>query len=258
MKRIIRKVAGFLKLGINLDLIIHYWNSRKKEKKAHNHLLLQFYSSILKKNSLCFDVGANLGDYSATFAKLGATSIAIEPQAYCYAFLSKRFSNHPKITVIKKGLSETEGIKELYVSDSHTISSMSPQWIKEVKKSKRFAEHEWNKVKQVEVTTLDTLIQEFGVPDYCKIDVEGYEYEVLKGLSQSIKLISVEYTTEYQENTFLLIQHLKKLGEIEFNFYTGKPEGFELPTWCNEEEIISYLKLQNALYFMGDLFIRFK
>src|SRR5262249_60695009 len=48
---------------------------------------------------------------------------------------------------------------------------------------------------EVNVVTLDSLIDEFGVPDYIKIDVEGFDLEVLRGLSQPIALLSVEFNT---------------------------------------------------------------
>ena len=43
------------------------------------------------------------------------------------------------------------------------------------------------------VTTLDQLIDRFGIPAICKIDVEGYEFEVLKGLFAANCHVSFEY-----------------------------------------------------------------
>ena len=46
---------------------------------------------------------------------------------------------------------------------------------------------------QISVTTLDALIDEFGAPAFCKIDVEGMEAEILQGLSSALPLIAFEY-----------------------------------------------------------------
>ena len=46
---------------------------------------------------------------------------------------------------------------------------------------------------EVPVVTLDAAIEHYGVPAYCKIDVEGWEFEVLRGLSQAVDLISLEF-----------------------------------------------------------------
>jgi FkbM family methyltransferase len=43
------------------------------------------------------------------------------------------------------------------------------------------------------MTTMDTLISLYGKPDYCKIDVEGFEINVLKGLNIPLNLVSFEY-----------------------------------------------------------------
>ena len=46
----------------------------------------------------------------------------------------------------------------------------------------------------VPVTTLDALIERHGVPSFVKVDAEGFEEEVLQGLSRSIKALSFEFT----------------------------------------------------------------
>ena len=64
-----------------------------------------------------------------------------------------------------------------------TISTMSDKWIKDGRFSN---DYKWTKTQLVAVTTLDDLIKEYGSPKFCKIDVEGFEYPVLKGLTKPI------------------------------------------------------------------------
>ena len=143
-----------------------------------------FYSQFIKPNDLVFDVGANIGNRTVIFLELEAKVIAIEPQKECYEKLTKRFGD--KIELVKKGLGEKESIETLYVSELSAISSFSKEHV-DVMKEDRFKGTNWNSSVDIEMTTIDSLIEQFGTPVFCKIDVEGYEYDVLKGLSKPLK-----------------------------------------------------------------------
>ena len=109
------------------------------------------------------------------------------------------------------------------------------------------------------MTTLDNLIKQFGVPDFCKIDVEGYEYDVLKGLSQPLKALSLEYIVP--ENTQVLVDcltHLNKLGNIECNFSYGESMQLNLPTWKNGKDMVDYIQTDDfTVTSYGDVYIKF-
>jgi hypothetical protein len=68
------------------------------------------------------------------------------------------------------------------------------------------------------MTTLDRLIEQYGTPSFIKIDVEGFEYQVVKGLTQPVKTLSLEFTPEFIESTFKCIDHLQRLGNIRLNY----------------------------------------
>jgi 16S rRNA A1518/A1519 N6-dimethyltransferase RsmA/KsgA/DIM1 with predicted DNA glycosylase/AP lyase activity len=65
---------------------------RRKERRK----MCTFYRQFIKPNDLVFDVGANIGNYTAIFLALGARVLAIEPQAECMAQLRARFGRHPR------------------------------------------------------------------------------------------------------------------------------------------------------------------
>ena len=75
------------------------------------------------------------------------------------------------------------GVQPFYAHASHGESSLIPQWGGQVASSRT----------QVPVTTLDAQIASFGVPNYCKIDVEGFEEEVLSGLTKPLPVVSFEF-----------------------------------------------------------------
>lgn len=215
---------------------------------------------FLKPGMLVFDVGANLGNYSQLFLDKKTKVIAVEPQSYCKDFLRLRFRGNPSIKILGIGLGAMEEKKELRVSSAHTLSSFNSEWIKGVNESERFKPSNavWEKKEIIRMQTLDQLILQFGTPDYLKIDVEGYEKEVLKGLSRRINYISFEYTIpELTDDAIACIHILKKTGDYEF---LSILENENSVTWLDESEIekqVLQLKKNGHLH-NGDIFARLK
>lgn len=217
---------------------------------------LSFYGMLLHKGDLCFDVGANIGNRTEIFLKLGARVVAIEPQPACYKTLEIKFGK--RISLIKEALGEIQGEAKLFISNTHEISSLSKSWIDAVSAS-RFRDRNWNKEINIKVNTLDNLISTYGVPAFCKIDVEGYEEQVLSGLSQRIPIISFEYTIpERVESIVNCLGRLSRLGEYECNFTIGETMSFVNEKWTSGDEILEQLKglMQEGMF--GDIYVRFK
>lgn len=215
----------------------------KLKSKYQKKAMFKLYSQYIKEHDLCFDVGANIGNRVDIFLKLGGKVVAIEPEKACCKELLKRFKDNPNFTLIQKGLGEQEGTIQLMVSTVSTTSSMSTEWVDRVKKSGRFATLNWDQKVTVPLTTLDSLIKQYGKPAFCKIDVEGFELQVLKGLSSPLPMISFEFTPEFIESTICSIRHLKGIGMDHFNYSIEEWMQFALPKWVTAEEICA--KLQN-------------
>ncbi|MEI6752268.1 MAG: FkbM family methyltransferase [Paludibacter sp.] len=217
-----------------------------------------FYSGFLFKNDLCFDVGANHGNRITPILNLGVNVVAVEPQKSCYRYLEVKFGK--KIKIVKKGLGEKECVKDFHISDASTISSFSDEWIESVKEG-RFKNHTWNKTVKVEMTTLDKLIEQFGTPAFIKIDVEGYELDVLSGLSKQVKMISFEYTVpEHTEKVLKCIDSIEKNGaNLECNYSVGESMDFELKSWISVKEMKEHIVKQEFTDTdFGDIYVRIK
>jgi len=225
-------------------------------KQISREKVLDFYSQFLRKGDLCFDAGANIGNKTSIFKELGCKVIAIEPQSYCVKFLKIRFGKG--INIVQKALSDSVGTADIMISDANTLSTLSDEWIENVK-MKRFMVHTWEKKEVVETTTLDELIKQFGYPKYCKIDVEGYEDKVIKGLNNKINYISFEFAyPESLKNTISCFNHLKKIGDFECNYTEGESMKFKFEKWVTNNNFMNLLEeLTVDSNDWGDIYIRF-
>jgi FkbM family methyltransferase len=232
---------------------------KKLLRSWYSKRIIRFYENFIHPGELIFDVGANVGERTALFLQIGARVVAIEPHPQCVKLLNQRFGQKAT-AVLNVALGRKAGVQTLYVSDVRSpISSMSSDWISAVKESGRFRNYTWSKAIDVRLTTLDELIGNFGVPGFCKIDVEGFEVEVLKGLSIPLKLLSFEFHSEYLPNLLSCITILDELGSYEYNYVLGNfGYCFDLNEWVNREQVLQSISLLKAPYFHGDMYARCK
>lgn len=222
----------------------------------HRKKLMVFYKNFIKPGDLCFDIGASYGNRSETFLKLGAKVVAVEPQFMPFRYLKRKFKD--SISIENKGVSSENKKMEMIVSSHSALSSFSPDWVNTVSQ-KRFQGISWDKKIEIDVITLDSLIKKYGIPDFCKIDVEGHELEVLKGLTKSIKYISFEFTIpEFREKVIECINLLSNLGDFLCNFSDGEKLELNLTEWLSKEDFIEFFKnLNDPNLVDGDIYIKF-
>jgi FkbM family methyltransferase len=218
------------------------------------------YSQFVRPGDLCFDVGANYGNRTEILLRLGARVVAVEPQGEPFRILIERHGGSTNLVAINKGLAAKEGSKEIFLCSPDGLSSMSPEWVDKMKQSSRFPRtYDWNRSATVSVTTLDALIAAYGVPRFCKIDVEGYEYEVIQGLHSAIQTISFEHTPEAVETTLSVIDYLAKSQPYEFNFVADENSIVTLTDWLSAEKMTEYLKnLKQQTSNFGDVYARLR
>ena len=148
-----------------------------KEKKELRKKRREFYLQFLNSGDIYYDVGANYGNRIEPIIDDNIKIVAFEPQPKCIKKLKKKFGN--KITLITKGLGSKKDTMPMFLARAHTISSLSKDFIKATQESGRFSKYKWDKQIQVEIDTLDNIIAKNGIPTFIKIDVEGFETEVL-------------------------------------------------------------------------------
>lgn len=231
----------------NLALDPNHWQAMEKIAPETPRV---FWDNFVKPNDLVFDVGAHIGAKTDAFLARDARVIAIEPQSACVQRLREKFADNDNVTIVSNGMSDHSGTEELSVCTvAPTISTIASQW-----KTGRFAGYNWDQTTTIEVTTLDSVISEFGLPSYCKIDVEGYELQVLLGLTQPIPLLSFEFTIEFIENVKRCLDHLATLGYTMFNLAIGENDRFHFPLWVSALEIIEFVRTSSDPVLWGDIY----
>lgn len=222
---------------------------------SHEREMLEFYSQFIKKGDLCFDVGANVGKFTKVFLKLGAKVVCVEPQEACLQQLYKLFGDNKNVFIVGKAVGECEGYGELMICvEAPAISTMSSKWKNEGRFSKG---HKWTKQNKVPVTTLDALILSYGLPKFCKIDVEGFEESVLKGLTKPIPFVSFEFTREFFDDARKCINYLLSIGRAEFNCTLGESMKFLFPKWVTPDELYEKIAGLGDKLLWGDLYAKF-
>jgi len=149
------------------------------------------------------------------------------------------------------------GAGEMLISRQNpTLSSLSSEWVESTGDVKGFRHVSWDNRQQVSIETLDALIILHGVPSFCKIDVEGYEQDVLRGLTQSIPALSFEFLAAQRELAANCVDQIARLGNYTFNISYGETSALMLPTWCSAQEILDRLEKLPMHVSSGDIYAR--
>ena len=248
------KIYFLKRVGLyDLARDLKYRMSRSKRQR--------FYSQFIEKKNLCFDVGANVGSRTEIFLMLGAKVVSIEPQTQCIQKLRRKFIEYGDcVTIVPKAVSDSKGISRIALSSFDGYTSMSNKWISRVEQSGRFRKSvTWTDWQDVETTTLDSLISEYGVPHYLKVDVEGFETSVFRGLHTAISFLSFEFTwPETIEETCSVIDMIDSLDKYEYNYVVEDSMEWQLKDWISGEQLKSYfyLHLSRDLLLAGEVYAR--
>ncbi len=189
----------------------------------------KFMLSYCEQSKVIFDVGANIGYYTVQFAnKTDGKVYAFEPMNYQYRMLLKNVEINELNNVypVKKIVSDHNGIQRIYFSGMDNTAASSV-----IVKT--------NQYEDAPSITLDQFCEENSIQsiDFLKIDVEGYEMNVLKGLSDmlgclNVESIFIEIVEKHLQNAGSsseeLVNYLKCLNYHGYSIKSGKPEDYKI------------------------------
>lgn len=187
----------------------------------------------IKENSIVFDIGANIGVFTIFTANLAKNGLvyAFEPVTDIFRILEKNTFFYKNIKIFKVGLGRENEKKKIFVrSWSPGDSTIDIDGTHRNSKS-------FDQVEEIEIITLDDFVDKNRINkiDFIKIDVEGYEFNVLKGGVNSLKklkpIIAISlHSDKLKEEIIKFVEtELKNLYKIELSTKNNN-DIFLLPT----------------------------
>lgn len=212
-----------------------------------------FYRRFIDAGDVAFDIGAHVGDRAASFARLGARVVAVEPQPRLARLLRLVLPRQARIVSCLLGA--TPGRATLRLNSANpTVATASADFIAAASGAPGWEGQEWDGTLDVAVTTLDALCAEHGRPSFIKIDVEGYEAEVLAGLSMAPRALSFEFTTIQREVALACLARLTALGFAAFNACLGESMRFAHPGPIDAKGMAAWLASLPPEANSGDIY----
>jgi FkbM family methyltransferase len=200
------------------------------------------YRRFVEPGDLVFDVGAHVGDRVSSFRRLGARVIAIEPQPLLSSALSHIHGRDSLVEIIDRAVGAEAGTRELFINTANpTVSTLSEEFVHQAEGARGWEGQIWDGQIPIEVVTLDGLIARYGLPSFVKIDVEGFEDAVLRGLSRPVKALSFEFTTIAREVAMACFDRMSALGDYGYNVALGENQTLSFDRWLSDTEMAGYL-----------------
>ncbi|MBI3475569.1 MAG: FkbM family methyltransferase [Acidobacteria bacterium] len=215
---------------------------RRKEVSFYRELLQGF-----RAGELIFDVGANQGSKTAIFLALGARVIAVEPDAENQTILREMFLKYrlqtKPVKIVGKALSDQCAVETMWIDEPGSAkNTLSQKWVDTLRTDQaRFGHNlQFAEKREIETTTMEQLFVEHGVPFFVKIDVEGYEPNVLRGMQRPVPYLSFEVNLpEFQAEGVHCIERLGQIaGHGKFNYAVDCRLGLVLSQWVDQTEFL--------------------
>ena len=236
-------------LGVVRSLRLYYGHP------ARARAMDRLYAQFIAPGDLVLDVGAHVGDRIASFRRLGARVVAVEPQPALHRTLRLLFGRDQQVTIVPSAVGRAPGTARMLINTANpTISTLSEDFIAASRDAVGWQGESWPNSVQVPVTTLDALIAAHGMPAFAKLDIEGFEAEALGGLSQPVPALSFEFTTIQRAVALACIERCIALGYTEFNAALGESQS--LGEWRSASAIADWLNGLPDTANSGDVYAR--
>jgi FkbM family methyltransferase len=235
-----------------------YWTFANQQLLKDRTKEVEFYKNTLQgfqKGNLIFDIGANQGYKTDIFLRLGARVVAVDPDEENQRLLRQRFLKYritpKKVDIEGRAVSDAISIQTMWIdAPGSAKNTLNTKWVEILRNDpKRFGQRlDFAGEKQVETVTLEKLIATYGIPFFIKIDVEGHEPSVLRGLNRSVPYLSFEVNLpEFQVEGLQCIDILRERAtDGRFNYAVDCERGLMLENWMRPRDFARVIERCDA------------
>jgi FkbM family methyltransferase len=176
--------------------------------KIHEPLTTSLLINELKSGMVCVDIGSNIGYYTILASKLVGEKgkvVSVEPIRLNFDTLMKniKINNLRNVIPINAAISDVKGTVEMIVGSSSN-------WCRVSKENRRiFLSSSLLRYEEVPAITCDNLLKYVKNVDFIRMDVEGFEYNIIN--SRGCKKIIERYSP-----TFLVEFHPLLMGKSHY------------------------------------------
>lgn len=244
-----------------IDLLSRRWPALKRSFEVYygdqprDDAMDRLYERFVPRGGLAFDIGSHVGDRIASFRRVGARVVALEPQPDCAEAISVLYRDDADVALVRSACGPAAGSLTLHVNSANpTVTTASADFVKAADGAGGWEGQVWDREIEVPVTTLDVLIATHGAPDFIKIDVEGFEADVLRGLSRPVAALSFEFTTIQRDVALQCLDIVAALGKYRFNIALGESQSLTFAGPVPPEEMAAHIRALPHEANSGDIY----
>jgi len=202
----------------------------------------RLYRRFVRPGTLVFDIGSHVGDRVASFRRLGARVVAVEPQPLPGKVLELLYGRDAQVTIERVGVGARPGPATLLINLANpTVSTVSASFVEAAQGAAGWERQVWDTRARIPLVTLDMLIERHGAPAFVKIDIEGFEAEAFAGLSSPLPALSFEFTTIRRTVAKECFAACRRLGNYGFNASLGESHRLMHERWLSATQIEAWL-----------------